>query len=335
MRLRRARGVRVACRAIMCAVLCTMSHVASAQSNDPKVRAQELFEQGRAAVEARDCVHAIPLFRRSQATYPSRGALLNLAQCEADIGRVASAWQHFRELLGQLTPGDSRFPITQQRIAELEPRVPKLVVEVAEGVPVAELLLDQAPLPQASIGGELPVDPGNHTVVARWSDGRQTDVRVFIAERARKVVRLEPPPATGAPPPPATAVSTTPQLASPPPHDASGSPSSVRRSLAFAIGGVGAAALGGSLITGGLALGTKGELEEECPTPSQCTEHGISLSSRGQTLTTTSTVLGAIGLAGIGAGLVLLLTTPEQGTSVALAPAVLPGGGGALLRSRF
>ncbi|WP_438015186.1 hypothetical protein WMF18_30470 [Sorangium sp. So ce315] len=129
--------------------------------------------------------------------------------------------------------------------------------------------------------------------------------------------------------------SAAPQAPSPPPHDASGSPSSGRRSLAFVIGGVCAAALGGSLITGGLALGTKGELEEECPTPSQCSDRGMSLRSRGQTLTTAGSVLGALGLAGIGAGLVLLLTTPEQGTSVALAPAILPGGGGALLRSRF
>lgn len=312
-----------------------MSNVASAQPDDPKARAQELFEQGRAAVEAGDCVHAIPLFRRSQATYPSRGTLLNLAECEANLGRVASAWQHFRELLTQLTPGDPRLPITQQRIAEIEPRVPKLVVELAEGAPAAELFLDHAPLPQASVGSELPVDPGNHTVVARWSDGRQTDATVRIGEGAREVVRIELPPATGAPPPPATAVSTAPQASSPPPDTASAPSSSGRRTLAFVVGGVGAAALGGSLLMGGLALGTKGDLEEECPTPSRCSERGMSLRSRGQTLTTTGTVLGVLGLAGIGAGVVLLLTAPEQGTSVALTPAILPGGGGALLRSHF
>ncbi|KYF72940.1 preprotein translocase subunit TatA [Sorangium cellulosum] len=334
MRLRRARSTRVACRAVVCAVLCSVSNVASAQPDAPKARAQELFEQGRAAVEAGDCVHAIPLFRRSQATYPSRGTLLNLAECEANLGRVASAWQHFRELLTQLTPGDSRLPITQQRIAELEPRVPKLVVELAEGAPAAELLLDHAPLPQASVRSELPVDPGNHTIVARWSDGRQTDAPVVIAEGARKVVRLEPPPAAAAPPP-APAVSAAPQASSPPPDTASAPSSSGRRTLAFVVGGVGAAALGGSLIVGGLALGTKGDLEEECPTPSQCSDSGMSLRSRGQTLTTTGTVLGVLGLAGIGAGVVLLLTAPEQGTSVALTPAILPGGGGALLRSRF
>ncbi|XXX74217.1 preprotein translocase subunit TatA [Sorangium sp. So ce134] len=312
-----------------------MSHTASAQPNDPKTQAQELFEQGRAAVEARDCARAIPLFRRSQATYPSRGTLLNLAQCEADLGRVASAWQHFRELLTQLTPGDPRLPITQQRIADLEPRLPKLVVQVADGAPApSEVLLDQAAMPQASLGSELPVDPGDHVIVARWADGRQAEARVSVAEGARKDVRLEPPPVAAAPPPPVRA-SDAPQAPSPPPDAPPPPASSARRTLAFVVGGVGVAALGGSLITGGLALGAKGDLEKECPDPSRCSDEGMSLKSRGQTLTTTSTVLGAIGLAGIGAGLVLFLTAPEQGTSVAFTPAILPGGGGALLHSRF
>ncbi|WP_438023655.1 tetratricopeptide repeat protein [Sorangium sp. So ce233] len=313
-----------------------MSHAASAQPTSSKAAdAQALFEQGVALAEARDCPRAIPLFLKSQETHPARGTLYNLALCEREIGRVASAWRHFNELLPQLQPGDPRLPSTKQELTALEPRLPRLVIELAQGAPApAELRIDRAPLPQGSVGAELPVDPGDHVVVARWADGRQTETRVSLEEGARENVRLEPPPAAAAPaPPPPTPAA--PQAPSPPPDTARGPPSSGRRTLAFVIGGVGVAALGGSLITGGLALGTKGDLEEECPTPSQCSDHGMSLRSRGQTLTTTGTVLGVLGLAGIGAGVVLLLTAPEQGTSVALAPAILPGGGGALLRSRF
>ncbi len=316
-------------------LVCAMSHAAAAQPKNSKAAdAQALFEQGRAALEARDCVRAIPLFRKSQETYPARGTLFNLAQCEVELGRFASATQHYKELLTQLTPDDPRLPITQQRIAELEPRLPRLVIQLADGAPApSEVLLDRAAMPQASLGSELPVDPGDHVIVARWADGRQAEARVSVAEGARKDVRLEPPPAAAAPPP--DRVSDAPRAPSPPP-DASPLPaSSARRTLAFVVGGVGVAALGGSFITGGLAIGAKGDLEKECPDPSRCSDEGMSISSRGQTLTTTSTVLGAIGLAGIGAGLVLLLTAPEQRTSIALAPAILPGGGGALLRSRF
>ncbi|XXY52930.1 preprotein translocase subunit TatA [Sorangium sp. So ce269] len=324
-----ARGV------LSLALLCAMSDAAAAQPNSSRAAdAQALFEQGRAAVEARDCARAIPLFRKSQETYPARGTLFNLAQCEAELGRIASATQHYKELLTQLTPGDPRLPITQQRITELEPRLPRLVVELAQGAPApAELLLDRAPLPQSSVGSELPVDPGDHVLVVRWADGRQTETRVSLPEGMRKDVRLEPPPTAAAPPP--APVPAAMQAPSPPPDAPSTPLPSGRRTLAFVIGGVGAAALGGSLIIGGLALGTKGDLEEECPTPSRCSDDGMSLSARGQTLTTASTVLGAVGLVGLGAGVVLLLTAPEQGTSVALTPAILPGGGGALLRSRF
>ncbi|WP_437808834.1 tetratricopeptide repeat protein [Sorangium sp. So ce1078] len=335
--MRRARDLPAIRCALSLAVLCA-GHAASAQTKAPKDAAYELFQQGLVMAEAHDCPRALPLFRQSQALYASRGTLYNLALCEREIGQVASAWRHFKELLPQLSPDDPRLPTAKQQLTELEPRLPRLIVKLADGAPApAEVLLDQTAMPQASLGSELPVDPGDHVLVARWADGRQAEARVSLGEGARKDVRLEPPPAAAAPPaaPPRAAVSATPQApstpAAVPPPPASGT----RRTLAFVVGGVGVAAVGGSLITGGLAIGAKGDLEEKCPDPSQCSKEGMSVRSRGQTLTTTSTVLGALGLAGIGAGLVLFLTTPEQGTSVALTPAILPGGGGALLRSRF
>ncbi|WP_437671672.1 tetratricopeptide repeat protein [Sorangium sp. So ce131] len=326
------------------ALVCAISQAALAQTTTPKAQAQALFEEGRAAVEAGDCARAIPLFRRSQTTFPARGTLFNLAQCEAKLGRVASASQHFKELLTQLPPGDPRLPIAQKEVTDLEPRLPKLVLELAQGAPSpSEVLLDQTPLTPTSLGGELPVDPGDHVIVARWVGGGQTEARASLPEAARKVVRLEPPaasPSGDAPSPlAADANAKAPPAASPAlAQEAGPAPapaSSGRRTLAFVVGGVGAAALGGSLIAGALALGTKGDLEDECKDPGACSPEGMDLKARGQTLTTTGTVLGAVGLAGIGAGLVLLLTAPEQGTSVALTPAILPGGGGAVLRSRF
>ncbi|WP_437948544.1 preprotein translocase subunit TatA [Sorangium sp. So ce296] len=325
------------------ALLCAMSHVAAAQPTSSKAQAQALFEEGRAALEAGDCARAIPLFRESLSTFPARGPLFNLAQCESKLGKVASAWQHLKQLLPQLEPNDFRLASTRQQIEQLEPRVPKLVIELDQGAPAPSVvLLDGAALPQASLGSELPLDPGTHAVVAQWTDGRQTEAPVTLAEGARQILRLAPPPVDAAPPPAVAAprpvrVSEAPKAASPPPVvSAPSAPASgTQRTVAFVVGGVGTAALVGSLVAGGLALKAKLDLEEECPNPLSCNEDGMSAQSQGQTLTATGTVLGAIGLAGIGAGLVLLLTSPQQGATVALTPAVLPGGGGALLRSRF
>ncbi|WP_437721892.1 tetratricopeptide repeat protein [Sorangium sp. So ce861] len=331
--MRRTRGRSAICGALSLAVVCA-AHAASAQTKAPKDEAYDLFQQGLALAEAHDCPRALPLFRKSQALYASRGTLYNLALCEREIGQVASAWRHFKELLPQLEASDPRLSSTQQQLTELEPRLPRLIVTLADGAPApSEVVLDWAAMPQASLGSELPVDPGDHLLVARWADGRQAEARVSVDEGARKDVRLEPPPVAAAPAP--VRASDAPQAPSPPPDAPPPPASSARRTLAFVVGGVGVAALGGSLITGGLAIGVKGDVEKECPEPSQCSDEGMSMRSRGQTLTTTSTVLGAIGLAGLGAGLVLFLTAPEQGTSVALTPAILPGGGGALLHSRF
>ncbi|WP_437507174.1 tetratricopeptide repeat protein [Sorangium sp. So ce1099] len=315
------------------ALLCAMCHTASAQPANPKAQAKALFEQGRAASEAGDCTSAIPLFRQSQATFPARGTLYNLALCEAELGRVASASQHFTELLTQLPAGDPRLPIARKHIADLDSRLPKLVIEFKQGEPVpSEVLLDQTPLPQASRGGELPVDPGDHVIVARWDDGRQTEERASLTEAARKVVRLAPP-AIVTPTP--VGITNVPQTTSRAPGPSSAPAAVTPHVVAFVVGGVGVAALVGSLVAGGLALGAKGDLEKECPQPSRCSVDGLNMRSRGEALSTTGTVLGTIGVVGISAGVVFLFTSPERGFSVALAPATLPGGGGALLRSSF
>lgn len=320
--------------AVAIALLCAMSHAATAQTRDAKTEAQELFQQGRTAVEAGDCPRAVPLFARSQAVYPARGTLFNLAQCELNVGRLASAQAHFKELLGLLPMADERADVARQRLAELAPRVPKLLVELAPGTPApSRLLLDQAPLSTTSLGSELGLDPGDHTLAATWADGKPVEFRVSLPEGTSRSLRIAPP----APPPvlPPTATPIVPATPQPGAEPAPAPASTTRRTLALVTGGVGVAIVGASLVTGALAIGTQGDLEAACPDPSKCDDDGLNLASRGETLTTVATVLGAVGLAGLGAGAVLYWTAPKGNTSISLAPTALYGGAGALVRGTF
>jgi hypothetical protein len=322
---------RCAAGAMALAFVTLVASPASAQQEGLKVRAQKLFQQGLAASDVGDCARAIPLFRRSQATFAARGTLLNLADCEAKLGQVASAWKHLKELIAQLAPGDPRLAVAQEKMTALEPRVPRLVIEApSSGPSPTAILMDGDPLPNGSIGAELPVDPGDHVLTVTWPGSKTEETRVLLAEGARQVVRLVPPASQPLAAP--VAKPTT-----PPPLVADSQPSpSYRRPLGFVVGGIGIAAIGVGAVTGILAIGTKSDLEAECPDPLSCkTVEGRDLASKGETLTTTSTVTFVLGLAGLGGGIVLVLTSPDSPTSTALAPAALPGGGGAILRGRF
>ena len=322
---------RYAAGAMALALVTLVASPASAQEEDLKTRAQELFQQGLAAVDAGDCARAVPLFRRSQAMFSARGTLLNLADCEIKLGKVASAWKHLNELVALLAPGDPRLVVAQEKITALEPRVPRLVLEVPSGAPSPRaILMDGDPLPNGSIGAELPVDPGDHVLTITWPESKPEETRVSLAEGARLVMRLEPSAPQPQPAPVAKPTAPPALVADSPP------PPSYRRPLGFVVGGVGLAAIGVGAVTGILAIGTKSDLEAECPDPSSCrTVEGRDLASKGEALTTTSTVAFIVGLAGLGSGIALVLTAPDSPKPIALAPAALPGGGGAVLRGRF
>src|SRR5262249_37634369 len=143
----RARVTRAVLAAAAWAALLALTHHAAAEEPD-KARAQKLFEEGRKAVQARDCGKAVPLFEESYALYATNGTLYNLAQWEEKTGRLAQALAHYKELVAELPPRDARLAAAKKRIAALEPRVPTLQIELPAGGGAApEVLLDGDKVP--------------------------------------------------------------------------------------------------------------------------------------------------------------------------------------------
>src|SRR5262249_26584812 len=83
--------------------------VARASGNDPAA-AEALFREGRAAAQKGDWETACPKLRESQRLDPAAGTLLNLADCEEHRGKVATAWQLYRQVVESLPETDERVP---------------------------------------------------------------------------------------------------------------------------------------------------------------------------------------------------------------------------------
>src|SRR6478672_4877951 len=82
--------------------------------------AEALFRAGRAAADKGDYVTACPKFEESNRLDPELGTAFNLADCDEHVGKVASAWQLFKEVAQRLPPGDDRVSIATSRAAALE-----------------------------------------------------------------------------------------------------------------------------------------------------------------------------------------------------------------------
>lgn len=143
------------------ALLCTApSPPAAAQD------ALALFQQGRALVGQKRWAEACPLF--AEAHRIDRGAVgivLNLADCQKEVGKLASAWSAYKEaeFLCRKANDPERERYAHEHVVALEPKLAKLKIT---GLPTPGVTVtrDDQEVGKGALGVELPVDTGEHTV---------------------------------------------------------------------------------------------------------------------------------------------------------------------------
>jgi tetratricopeptide (TPR) repeat protein len=289
--------------------------------------AEQLFDQGRAAIVRKDWTAACTAFEQSQGLDPATGTLLNLGECRYQLGRLASAWQDFVEALRELPAGDPRRDYAQGRVTELEKKLPKLVVTLKGDAPAGtRIVKNGVEMPSATLGIELAVDPGAVTLTVT-APGR-TDAQFTVDARPGEVARIDVAPGAERAP-------------------ASEAGASGTRTIGFVVGGVGIAGVVTGAVTGALALSQASDYRSDCPSglcASKATlANANSASSSASTLAAVSTVGFIAGAAGIGAGLYLVLRQPSgarpassaSSTSSTVGVSPTNGGAAAVWRATF
>jgi hypothetical protein len=170
---------------------------AAAQASDPAA-AETLFDEGRRLMLAGDYAQACPKFEASQRLDPGVGTLLNLGDCLERSGRTASAWTRFREAAAAAVEANQREreSVARHRVEVLDPRLCRVRVNVnAAQTPDEIVQRDGVVLDHAVWGEAVPVDPGNHEIVATSLTKRtwSTVAKVDGATCAGTVVTIEVP----------------------------------------------------------------------------------------------------------------------------------------------
>src|SRR5437899_2884511 len=114
--------------ALALSVIATMSVAGRARADgevDPRVIAEQLFDDGRALLEAKRYPEACAKLAESQRLDPGGGTLLNLGICRELEGKTASAWAVLRDALGQAVSDkrSDREEVARAHLARLEPRL--------------------------------------------------------------------------------------------------------------------------------------------------------------------------------------------------------------------
>lgn len=275
-------------------------------SND--ARADQLFRSGEKKFDGGDYAGACSDFSESLKLGPKLGTLLNLALCHETIGKPVTAWEEFSHgaVWAAQNNQRDRYEFANQHVRALEPKLPRIVLQLPADRALAALDLDGEPLPEQRWYLPLYLDPGEHRLAISAPGKQRTTVAFRVTNSPTDQVVYVP----RLPDEQKETPSTQPKEAAPDP---------TRRTLGFAglaVGAVGVAvgtAFGIFAITGDdRASAVKGRA----------------------TIATISFVSGAL-FAAAGGWLLWTSTPANSGRRTALAATPRPDGGGLLLSTSF
>jgi hypothetical protein len=184
-------------------VVAALTRIAHADGSD----AEKAFQRGHELLKAGKIDEACTAFGESLKLDFQYGTLYNLAGCDEKRGKLLAAWQEYERLAAEDTNAPRRAH-SKELASQLEPRVPKLVVDIAAPRPAGiAVAIDGTPI--AELGAPQPVELGSHEIVATAPGFQRWRTTITAGERATVKVQpaLEPLPA-GAPVKPLPPVET-------------------------------------------------------------------------------------------------------------------------------
>jgi hypothetical protein len=354
---------------VLVALAATLTVGPAVAGGQEEAAAEVLFQQGKKLMEQGKFVDACAKLAESQKLDPAVGTLLYLGECYEKNGQLASAWATFQAAAaaGRKANQAQRIKIATERANLLLPRMPRITISVPPLVRVSglEVSRDGIPVGEASWGEAVPVDTGEHIIVAK-APGKKSWTRTIQVSRATQeaveIPRLEDAASSPVPAPVPTTIPTAPATPPPPvtetqpstppavsssgsaPSDKGTSAGQTQRTMAYVAGGVGIVGLAIGTIFGVRAINKEKDSEAFCTPPDyvKCTQPGVTLIDEGKSAAHVSVagfVVGGLGLVG---GAVVFLTAPSARTtginmprSLAFTPWVGPRTSGLALRADF
>jgi hypothetical protein len=295
---------------VLSALLVTSAARADERDN---AAAEALFRTAREAMASGDYASACVRFAESHRLDPAAGTLLNLAQCEEKLGKVATARAHAVEALERLPKDDFRIPFAQKMIASLEKRSPSVTVRLKDpSNPEVHVERDGVVLGVGSFGVALPTDPGPHVFTLHAGDQEVERHEVQLQEGEEVTVEFTSVPER-------TRLGGSSRSA---PDKGEGSGKRTLAWISIATGGLG--------LTGFMTASAASTYKEHCK-DATCDAEGRAAASLGKVTEVVSPVAFGVGLLGIGLGTYLLVSSKGRSpgaAQVTLSPQLsLPGAG--------
>ena len=280
---------------------------AAAPSRQDVAKADKLFKEARTLMSQGKLDVACPKLEESEKLDPAPGTRYQLAVCYEGTGRPATALALFLEVadLAKAAGFKDREKVARDKAAALEPRVPRIVIEVKASHPTGLVVTrDGARVEESQYNRPILVDPGDYVIEATAPERRPFKSSVAVkGEGTRVTVPISLAPVED--------FSRTDVPEPPPPAPSFGA-------QRFAAVGVAAVGLGGVVAGSVFGLSAKsahdGAMGDPslCPTKKTCYPDGKALVDQAQSDATISTITFIAGGVALAGSVVLFVTAPSS-----------------------
>jgi hypothetical protein len=322
--------MRIGPLVLVVALFSAVPGVASAQSD--AAAAEALWQEGKALLEEGRFSEACIKLSESYRLDPGTGALLALAHCHEQEGKLASAWAEYQEAAGRSKKEGNaeRERVSRERAKLLEPRLSRLSIEVDPAtLALSGLKVERsgASVGRGSYGVAIPVDGGDYRVVAT-ADGRKPWETVVVVRPEADQVTVRVPELEVAPSEPAAASGHT---TSPSAVALGAEPSgwSPLRVGGAATAGIGLVSLGVSGFFALRAQSKKSESDDAGCSDNMCPPAAAELRRSALSAADVATVTSIAGVVLVATGATLFVVGGSKGKSqgAEVSAALAPGAG--------
>lgn len=293
------------CLGLVCVLAFALTARAEPNEAD-RATARALALEGHTALEQKDFKTATDRFGRADALVHAPTLVVDWARALQGMGRFVEAHEKYELVLREGVTSTSpkswlrALEDAKKELDALKPRLGWLTIVLKEPLD-ATVKIDGVLVPAAAVGVKRAADPGFPKVLvsAPGYESFEQTVSVGPGEEKSLEVSLTKLPDAPLAPQPATDVYRPRQS------------SDTRRVLTYVAFGLGGAGLVAGGVTGSLALRKRADLDKEC-LDDKCPSSSSKKISTYHTYGTVSGITLAVGVAGLGTGLVLLLTAPTK-----------------------
>jgi hypothetical protein len=309
------------------------SQAEPARADGPSVaelqQARAQFQRGIELEQASNWSAAIQQFREVGAVRMTPQVRFHIAYCEEGLGRLVTALGGYELALAEANQVGPDFKSEAEvAVTRLRARIPTLVIERGKNAEAALVQLDGIELGASTIGAEIPIDPGPHTVSAIAPGYQQFTTGADLKEQTVTRVSIELVPAPK---------DTGPETSR---HVIVERPSGPNRTVPYIVGGAGVGVLAVSGVLLALRLATQSELEKDCPDRNHCPESNYDTYRRLKTYNVVTPIVATVGVAAVGVAAALIVfekkqPKPSEKAGLAFTPAAPGALAGASLDYRF